>query len=243
MLKINVTSQLQTAIDSINDLVNKQIPFATAKALTDTSKSVKKELPNKMQALFEGGIVPFTRIGVFNTPATKTNLIAVVGFKDKQAGYLIYQIQGGQRAPTRTALRIPAVAINSNAGRLYGLRLTPQGNLPANIIKTLVSLSKSQVKLQRKSLQRLRIARGVGATNGSSIFYGIPRSSPRFRTAGLYVRIPSQRRLVPLILFPKRSASYKRKFDLLRITQAIVYREFPKLFLAAYNNAVKTARK
>jgi hypothetical protein len=243
MLKIDVSSQLKRAIDSIDSLVKNQLPFATAKALTDTANSVKSELPSKMQALFEGGIVPFTRMGVFTTKATKNSLAAVVGFKDKQAGYLVYQIQGGQRSPNRVALRIPASSINSDAGRMYGLRLTPQGNLPPNIIKTLIALSKSQVRLQRKSLRRLRIARGVGATNGSSIFYGVPRDNANSTTAGLYVRIPTQRRLVPLILFPKRAASYKSKFNLLFISRSIVYRDFPRLFKAAYDYAVTTSRK
>jgi hypothetical protein len=241
MLKISVSSQLKTAINSINNIMTNQIPFATAKALTDTSKLVKDELPAKMQAAFQGGIVPFTRIGIFNTPARKNNLIAIVGFKDKQAGYLIYQIQGGQRTPLHVALRLPARTINE-AGQSYGVRLTPQGNLPNNIIKTLIGLSKTQVRLQRKTIRRLRIGRGKGVQDGSSIFYGTPKNNPHSSVAGLYVRIPSQRRLVPLILFPQRSASYKPKFNLLFITRSIVYREFPKQFKAAYDYAASTAR-
>lgn len=103
-----------------------QFRFAAAKALTDVVGMVRSAMPSELESALDKP-TQFTKSGFFIQPARKDNLQATVGVKDRQAEYLQYQVDGGERAPRRTALRLPSV-----------VELDAAGNLPAGTIKRLV---------------------------------------------------------------------------------------------------------
>ena len=85
--------------------MQKQVKFAAAVALTRTARAVKDAMPDVMNRELDRP-TPFTTRGLFVTPARKDKLQAVVGFMERQAAYLKYQIAGGTRTPTARGIKL-----------------------------------------------------------------------------------------------------------------------------------------
>ena len=87
MIKIDVRSSVKDLQKSLDDLAKKQIPFATAKALTLTAKKVQAAETKAIISTFPTA-TPFTQKSVGVIPARKTSLTATVFVKDIAAAYL-----------------------------------------------------------------------------------------------------------------------------------------------------------
>lgn len=125
-LSISVTG-LDAVRRQLGDL-GKQASFAASKALNATAQDLRRAIPGELRKSLDRP-TDFTASekAMFIRPATKNRLESVVQFKDRQASYLRYQIDGGVRQPTRKALRLPSA-----------IGLDQHGNLPRGIIKQLV---------------------------------------------------------------------------------------------------------
>ena len=107
LTSINVRADVKALERSLNDMARKQIPFATARALTTTAKLVQARLTREMPDIFDRP-TPFTMRAIGVTSASKSNLTATVFVKDQQAKYLEIEETGGTRTPAKTALVLPA---------------------------------------------------------------------------------------------------------------------------------------
>lgn len=107
----------------------KQLPFATALALTSTAKDVKANTEKRLPRVFDRP-TPFTKKGVGIYSARKTRLSAKVFMKDAQADYLEKQEEGGTRHPKGKALLTPV-----------GQRLNKYGNMPRGAVKRILARS------------------------------------------------------------------------------------------------------
>lgn len=223
-MHVDLSSNLGDVIPAVDALFSRQLPFAAAKALTDTAKLVQAAMPAAEEQDLDRP-TQFTKQAFYMQPARKDNLQAVVGVKDAQARYLGYQIEGGERQP-RKVLKLPE-----------GVALDQFGNVPRGAVKRLVALARSQRKMGSKTAARL------GGKAGSTVFYGVPKGS-RARPAGLYLRIERSRGrvLMPLVLFPQRGAHYDPRFKFGDAAVRVVDREFPARLDAAWRQAVATAR-
>jgi hypothetical protein len=200
-----------------------QFRFACAKALTDTVRMVQGAMPAELESALDRP-TQFTKAGFFIQPARKDNLQAAVGVKDRQAQYMAYQVKGGRRAPTKTALRLPSV-----------VDLNESGNLPANAIKQLVARARAGKRTTKRQAARLKVSSAV------DLFYGEPGDG---RPAGIYKRVvisPERHQLIPIIVFPKQAASYERRFDFYGVSKRIVMREFDRALRSAWDEALRTA--
>lgn len=104
-------------------IVEKQVPFALALALTRTAKDAQKEVHQAMPKVFDQPN-PFTRRSVAIIPAKKQRPVAWVLVKDLQARYLAIQEVGGQRRPMPGApITIPV-----------NIRRNRYGNIPRGAI-------------------------------------------------------------------------------------------------------------
>ncbi len=74
----------------------KQVPFASALALTTLAKGVQGIEQDLIGKTFDDA-TPFTRNAIAIKPATKSNLVATVFAKDIQAAYLTPYVVGGMR--------------------------------------------------------------------------------------------------------------------------------------------------
>lgn len=224
-MKVDLSSNVREVISAVDLLFNKQVPFAVAKALTDTARLVAEALPSALQQDLDRPTA-FTTRGFYVTPARKdqTPVKAVVGVKDKQAQYLGFQIEGGERKPTRVALRLPT-----------SVDLDQFGNVPSGLIRQLIARAKAGRRATKTQ------ARRFGVSQELDLFYGEPGDG---RPAGIYKRVGTAARhqLVPLIVMPKRSATYRPRFDFTGHALRVVERQFEQQLDAALAHAMETAR-
>ena len=210
----------------------KQVAFATAKALTDTAGQIREAIPSALEQQLDRP-TEFTKRGVFVRPARRDNLAAVVGFMDRQAEYLKYQIAGGDRAPNKQRLRLPSNIV-----------LDQFGNLPKDTIARLIAAADSG-KFGAGVKRRLGVAgRRKGQRNAAqlSLFYGQPKNHPTW-PVGIYRRVPgSPGKLVPVIVFPAQRAHYKPRFKFAELGARIVRQNWQRNFAAAFDLAMRTAR-
>lgn len=220
-VKVSISSNIAETLNWTQKL-SSQFPFVVAKTLTDLAKAVQADVPKELEKSLDRP-TPFTTRGTFVTPARKTRLESVVGFKDKQAAYLVYQVQGGTRTPTHKALRLPSV-----------VELNQYGNLPAGLIKKLVARANAGKRATKGQ------ARKYGIRADLNLFYGDPKDG---RPPGIYQRVPTDPpRLVPIVVFPARPAKYRKRYDFYANAQQIVQRNANETLARNWELAVATAR-
>lgn len=102
MLEISITSNVKEISKSLSDLAYRELPFATARALTELAREVQAAERFAMQSVFDRP-KPFTLNSVRIFGATKDTLTAGVFVMDKAADYLSPFESGGQHfiAPGR----------------------------------------------------------------------------------------------------------------------------------------------
>jgi len=123
---LSVKSDIKEVARYLSRVQKKQVPFATALALTRTAQSVqrseKEQIPRKLDRP-----VPFTeRNAIGLTAAKKTNLTATVFVKDIQEKYLQWSIFGGTARAQGKGFGVPTRNKKLNrygniAGRRQGL--------------------------------------------------------------------------------------------------------------------------
>ena len=109
---INVKQDIQPVIDNLNFLFRDQVPYATARALTEMAKLTQKELkrvaPNQIDRP-----TAFTLRAFKYYSATKRRPEAAVYIEPIQEQYLQHIISGGPRYPKGGRTAIPAnIALN-----------------------------------------------------------------------------------------------------------------------------------
>lgn len=226
-MKLDVSVDIRGVLGRLDGLQRNQIPFATARALTDVAEKIREATP----PILERDLDRPTRFttdprGMFVERAQKSKLQATVGFRPLQSAYLKYQIEGGVRAPKRRALRLPTAQ-----------PLDQFGNLPARTIATLVQRAQQGRRLTKRQAGRLRVSQKV------TIFYGDPGDG---RPPGLYQRVPvpgpGDNRLIPLIVFPEQSARYQKRLRWFEEADRIAKREIGPAFARRMREAMATAR-
>lgn len=223
---INVRSNLREAVARTRAQFSTQLQFAAARALTQTAADVRAEVPAELERVLDRP-TPFTKNGLFIQAARKGELIARVGFKDRQAAYMAFQIAGGTRRPNRKALKLPAT-----------IRLDEHGNIPRAAIAKLIAAAQAGKRLGKATRRK------VGISKSADIFYGTPENNDG-RPAGIYQRIVTAaggHRLIPLVVFPQQSAKYRPRFDFAGLARRVFERKFQANFAAAFRAAVASAR-
>lgn len=216
-------SSFETMLKQVQQ-VPKQAAFAFASALTEQARAIANELPGQMSSALDRPTA-FTLRGVFFTRAQKDNLQAVVGIKDAQAEYLQWQVDGGVRAPTRQALKLPG-----------DVQLDGYGNIPRSLIKQLVARAQAGRRATKSQQRRFGVSREV------DLFYGEPGDG---RPAGIYkrVRVNGDRgHLVPVVVFPKTSATYRQRFDFWGVCNQQALAELPGRLDDGLDRAMASAR-
>ena len=200
----------------------KQMPFATAKALTDTAKDVRKREQVKMPQEIDRP-TRFTLRGLGIQTATKRKLESRVFFKDIQSEYLFWVVEGGLAGK-----RIQPANI----------RLNKYGNIPRKSLKRL--LARPDVFYgtirgitgvwQRGIVRGKRFTTEVKASRG-------PRGQTgyKFRAGNIY-------RNVRLLAVRDEQVRYKQTFDFYGIAQREVDRRWVKNFDRSLDLALRTAR-
>lgn len=98
---IQVRADSRPLTRSLDDLAQRQVPFATARALTAMADAAAVANRRALPSIFDRP-TPFTRAGIAVQPAKKNHLVARVFVKERQAEYLALEETGGVRRPERS---------------------------------------------------------------------------------------------------------------------------------------------
>jgi hypothetical protein len=102
----SVTSNIREVVSDVNARFVSQVPFATARALTQVAQIVQREVTASLPSIFDRP-TPFTMRAVQIIPATKTSMTSTVYILPQQAQYLGLEIAGGVRLPANVAIPVP----------------------------------------------------------------------------------------------------------------------------------------
>lgn len=226
-------------------MAERQVPFATSRAINFVAGEAKENLRAEMAKVFERPR-PFTLNSLFVKAATKSTLTATVGHKDRitsgtpAAQYLQAEILGGSRAQTPFEKLIQSIS---------GERAVPTPSAKRDLFGGV-----------RKSV-RMDIIKGLEARNGKDprgVFLIAPGSSSHL-APGIYQRQPNRvrikysalagrktargggTRLKTLYLF-KPQASYSPIYDLLGTVNRTIAQSFDAAFARSMDEALRTAK-
>jgi hypothetical protein len=209
----------------------KQVRFAAAVALTRTAAEVKDALPAVMERELDRP-TPFTKRGIFVTRATPATLTAVVGLMDRQAGYLKYQIAGGERRPGPRGIKLPG-----------NITLNSFGNIPRGVIDKL-KVSAQDGTLGKGLARRLGVGNRRKGAAPIELFLGKPTGRGWEKAPmGIWRRVPgSPGKLIPVVVFEDTPVRYRPRFNMRRAALDVVRREWDRQFARAFDEAMGTAR-
>lgn len=97
LLALSVHDEVNKLTRKMDALAAKQIPFATALALTGVARQVQQAETLALPTALDKKPTPFTRNAFGVIAARKTNQTAIIFAKDKQAAYLAPSEFGGQQ--------------------------------------------------------------------------------------------------------------------------------------------------
>lgn len=135
--KMEVTG-VREATRFLSDLQKKQIPFATAKALTETAEQARDEIVKHLQDKFTLRTAwwkPRTRYGINVQPAKKTSLVSEVFTR---APWMALQESGGAKIPRGQNIAVPSSFVKRSKRDLI-----TKANRPRNLKNSFITRSKS----------------------------------------------------------------------------------------------------
>jgi hypothetical protein len=227
----------------LTNLEQHQLPFATARALTQTAKQAQRDYRSALPGIFDRP-TPYTLSGTYVRPAKKTDLRASIELKDEwavskgtpAAKYLAPQILGGARRLKRferricTALGLPDTYMVP--GR--GAQLDRYGNMGrGQLVKILSAIGGlSDVGAN---------ANGKGRGRRKADVYFVAKSKSDGRPLGIW-QVVGPGRVEPVLVFLRRAPNYKPRFRFDEFMTSSFARHFPRLMKASLISALATAK-
>ena len=243
MITINVSDNIKDVIAGMDDVARRQVPFATAQALTRTAKSVQGALERELVSVFDRP-TPWVARGTFVAPATKQNLTAETGMKDKgnrtPARYTQEHFSGGTRGLKAFELVMQQRGILPQGMRAIpgaGIKADRYGNPNRAAIKEVIE----------QASRGVRVWTGKGKRQSLTGYFVVtkPEQDPRTKhlIPGIYRRIQkgADNALIPVFVFVDQ-AQYGKVIDLQAIASKTVRAVFEREFAAALKRAMETAR-
>lgn len=223
--RLDISSNIPDTSRWVGD-VGRQVPYATAVALTRTAKRLSEMYVKEVDSVFDKPIT-FTRRGFGFTPANKTTLTSKVFIKDRQAKYLLPHIVGGRRGQKAFEKRLGTeTGVDDYWAPGQGVKLTAAGNLNLSQIKKIADGL-------RKSGQYGEVFVGVPRGHSGAPFgiWGRPKTTGRRVRGGikpLLIRIPAP--------------NYSRRFDFHGFAQKHAGRIFNEEFSRAWRDALRKVK-
>ena len=211
---------------------SKQLPFATAVALTRTAQATVPAMRKAMQASFDRP-TPYTLNSLYVKPATKTNLVAEVRIKDQASKgvppsvFLAPQIFGGARQPKRSEVLLQRKGVLPG-GMLFvpgsGATLDSYGNMSRGQVVQVISALQANASAGFTANKSYRIgARRNLNTDG--YFVGKPANG--HLPFGVYLRTKTG--LKPIMIFVNH-ANYKPILPFYEVIGQVYATSFQGLF-------------
>lgn len=240
---IRISARLEGAdhLRRLLDSGSRQVRYATAVALTKTAKGIEEELKRDLRTGLESPS-PYTLRSTFTSPARKDRLQAMVGIKDKKpaggtapAVLLKEHFSGGARGNKPYEKALMSMGMMPSGYRAVtgaGIKADAYGNPTRAAIQELLGGLRTRMNVVGRATRR-KTAATVG-------YFAIQPGAVSHLAPGVYKRI-NQRAIQPMLIFVP-STGYRRRFDLPRLAGRYVAQHFSAHFLAAYRQALATAR-
>lgn len=218
-----------------------QLPFATAKALTQTGQRVKDAIRATMEVSFDRPTA-YTLNSLFLKGATKSNLVAEVNLKNwaskgaPPSVYLAPQVYGGQRQ-LKNSEKIMQRAGVLPGGMLWvpgsGATMNNYGNMSVGQIVQVLSALKSFPETGYLANRSSRLSARVNK-NAANFFVGKPAGGKL--PLGVYLRSKGGG-LKPIMIFVK-DAHYNVRLPFSQIATTVYATNFQAVFTQALRDAL-----
>lgn len=257
MITINARADMTEALRALG-VVESQMAFAMAKALTATGQDVKEAETKAIRSVFDRP-TPYTQRAVYLRPATKQRLQAVVWLKDgnRTEHYLLPQIQGGSRPMKRFEERLRMsgyMTASERAVPAQAAQLDAYGNMSRGQINQILSQLKTAVV--QGDYSNATNSKRSRAKRATVEYFVARRTLPRRGWAGqraetFQQHLPNgvwERRrfswgtsVRPVLLFVT-GVTYRRRFDFFGIGERTIAATLPRHLQSAAAQAMRTAR-
>lgn len=222
-MSIIIRADFSAAVHRLDDLQKKQVPFAAKNAVNDLARKIIEVEQDEMQTVFQSP-TRWTLGSLFiREYATKSNLRAVVDFKDgiksRSAGkYLAAQIYGGSRRIKAVETFFAKRGLMPEGYRIVpaSVRLDSHGNISLSSFKKMVQ--------------------GVSDGTHFALLQRRGKLSP-----GLYVRGKRRGKVKALIVYVSQ-AEYDKRFRYFEVAVHVVQTSADSVFQAELDKALATAR-
>jgi len=220
---------------------SKQARYAAAVALTRTAGVVKDDLARKMREVLPGAS-PYSLKSQYIRPAKPQNLTAVVGIKDIKPGRGVApatlvreHFTGGLRGHKPMEVAMAAMGALPNGWHVVpgpGIKLDRYGNPSKAAVAEILGALR----------RRVNVVGRRGKTTVTKGYFVVTQGAPRAAhlAPGIWRRV-NNRAITPMFLFVDRAA-YRKRIDLPALARKAAREDFPRLFDAAYRQALATAR-
>lgn len=209
---ITIKVDMKRARRFLSDVQKKQIPFATALAITNTLHIARKDVVKQLEKDIDRP-VPWTKRGFRVIGAKKTLLTGKLFVLPSQNEYLFYQIEGGVRRPKGQALALPPAKHASG-----DVRRNKYGNIP------------------RTQQARAQISKGAISANIGGVA-GIWKVPKKTKTG----KVRKGQKLKLLLAYEKQ-AVYRPRFRFYERGKNSIRVNWPREFDKAFARAMRTAR-
>ena len=239
MFTISIKHDFDRFAATLDRLQREQLPFAVARALTDTARAAQQQVTADLPAIFDRPN-PFTMRSLTFIAARKDRMFAVVTVRDIQAKYLLPEEVGGERTPAM-ATRRPGRALTEPGPQL---NRDQYGGIPIGTVRRLLRQAKAAAEraTQQRHAARQAAGRGVRAVaaRDRGVFYVGPQGHGHLKLGGIYQRLPGHR-LTHLIAFAS-TAHYHARFHFRERVEAACVQAFLPAMERRFAEAIASAR-
>lgn len=239
MIEFDIRTNVDDLKRRLTEIEREEVPFATARALTDVAFMVRAAAQDEMRRVFRNPTA-WTLNGLVVVKAEKNGRPAQVYFEDAGAKgtpagrYLRPQMEGGGRGHTPFERRMIRGGWIQNDEFLvpgkYADRNAAGDVNPGQVTKILSDLGTVETAIKgvgsrnrgKRAGERYQVLRNVG---------GAP--------SGIY-RLDGAKRLLCFLIV--RQPQYRARFDFKTVAQQTVQREFARAFRENLARAVKSSR-
>ncbi len=227
-------SALQSFSNSMNNISQRQVPFAMSLALNLTALDVKAAQYRGMRSSFDNP-TRYTLNSLYVKSSTKRNLVATVGVKDNPrrgtapAHYLFAEVHGGKRKPKKFEKALAAKGIIKKGQVTIpgkGAKLNKSGNISLQSVKALLEAFGGRAANRQPSARR-----GLQ-------FIAVYNS--RGKIDRIYVR---SRNEVEVFLYIRDNASYRQTYKFFDISSRVIEDKFAPNFRKAWIRAISTSNR
>lgn len=227
MMTVSVTSNASALAAMLGDVAGRQIPFATALALTEVAFKVQRTEKSEMGKTLELRN-KFSQSGVQVNPAEKSDwprMYAEVGIEERRS-YLIDHITGGKRQ-----------------GGTYGRAILAKDDLRSKSGKVPASKRpKALIARAMRAKQQAELNKTFGGRQGKDkrlpfLFY-----SRKWGNEVLAQRTGDERYPLQILYAFRKGVSIRREFEMDTIAQQQVGATYPQAFDKALRRAISTGK-